>query len=70
MGCFQREIFGPVMLCMEADSLEEAIEFVNFNKCNSTYFALAYGIIAYKITDGNGMLSISSICFLQILTGR
>lgn len=35
MACFQREIFGPVMLCMEAETLEEAIEIVNVNKCLS-----------------------------------
>ncbi|XP_047319651.1 methylmalonate-semialdehyde dehydrogenase [acylating], mitochondrial [Impatiens glandulifera] len=32
MECYKEEIFGPVLLCMQADSLEEAIEIVNRNK--------------------------------------
>nr|XP_034914246.1 methylmalonate-semialdehyde dehydrogenase [acylating], mitochondrial-like isoform X1 [Populus alba] len=32
MDCYKEEIFGPVLLCMEADSFEEAIHFVNRNK--------------------------------------
>ncbi|GAV84830.1 Aldedh domain-containing protein [Cephalotus follicularis] len=32
MECYKEEIFGPVLLCMEADSLEEAINIVNRNK--------------------------------------
>jgi malonate-semialdehyde dehydrogenase (acetylating)/methylmalonate-semialdehyde dehydrogenase len=33
MKCYTEEIFGPVLLCVEVDSLEEAIEFTN----NSPY---------------------------------
>ncbi|XP_021903663.1 methylmalonate-semialdehyde dehydrogenase [acylating], mitochondrial isoform X1 [Carica papaya] len=32
MECYKEEIFGPVLICMEADSLEEAIQIVNKNK--------------------------------------
>lgn len=32
MECYKDEIFGPVLLCMQADSLEEAINIVNSNK--------------------------------------
>mmetsp|Transcript_28350 Transcript_28350/g.92587 ORF Transcript_28350/g.92587 Transcript_28350/m.92587 type:complete len:524 (+) Transcript_28350:2-1573(+) len=32
MQCYQNEIFGPVLLCMEADTLEEAIDMVNENR--------------------------------------
>ncbi|KAL4387744.1 hypothetical protein GQ457_09G011000 [Hibiscus cannabinus] len=32
MGCYKEEIFGPVLLCMQAESLEEAITIVNRNK--------------------------------------
>jgi malonate-semialdehyde dehydrogenase (acetylating)/methylmalonate-semialdehyde dehydrogenase len=32
MECYKQEIFGPVLLCMEASSLQEAIEIVNRNK--------------------------------------
>ncbi|KAG0608377.1 hypothetical protein M758_8G101300 [Ceratodon purpureus] len=32
MECYKQEIFGPVLLCMEAASLQDAIEIVNRNK--------------------------------------
>ncbi|KAI4328118.1 hypothetical protein L6164_020500 [Bauhinia variegata] len=32
MECYKEEIFGPVLLCMQADSLDEAISIVNQNK--------------------------------------
>ncbi|PWY83599.1 methylmalonate-semialdehyde dehydrogenase [Aspergillus heteromorphus CBS 117.55] len=32
MECYQAEIFGPVLICMEVDTLEEAIELINQNK--------------------------------------
>ncbi|KAL9251123.1 Methylmalonate-semialdehyde dehydrogenase [acylating], mitochondrial-like protein [Drosera capensis] len=32
MECYKEEIFGPVLLCLQADSLEEAISIVNRNK--------------------------------------
>ncbi|KAF8411341.1 hypothetical protein HHK36_003888 [Tetracentron sinense] len=32
MDCYKEEICGPVLLCMQADSLEEAIDIVNRNK--------------------------------------
>ncbi|KAG5548425.1 hypothetical protein RHGRI_013946 [Rhododendron griersonianum] len=35
MECYKEEIFGPVLLCMEADSLEEAINLINRNKYSS-----------------------------------
>lgn len=31
MTCYREELFGPVLNCMEAESLEEAIEVVNAN---------------------------------------
>lgn len=31
MECYKEEIFGPVLLCMKADSLDEAIKAVNAN---------------------------------------
>ncbi|KAK9690579.1 hypothetical protein RND81_09G138800 [Saponaria officinalis] len=32
MDCYKEEIFGPVLLCVQADSLEEAIDIINKNK--------------------------------------
>ncbi|KAJ1546059.1 Methylmalonate-semialdehyde dehydrogenase [acylating] mitochondrial [Cladochytrium tenue] len=31
MRCYKEEIFGPVLVCMEADSLAEAVELINAN---------------------------------------
>ncbi|KAJ1329698.1 malonate-semialdehyde dehydrogenase-like protein [Microdochium nivale] len=32
MSCYQEEIFGPVLVCMEVDTLEEAIDLINSNR--------------------------------------
>ncbi|GKU85876.1 hypothetical protein SLEP1_g487 [Rubroshorea leprosula] len=32
MECYKEEIFGPVLVCMKADSFDEAIDIVNRNK--------------------------------------
>jgi malonate-semialdehyde dehydrogenase (acetylating)/methylmalonate-semialdehyde dehydrogenase len=32
MSCYKEEIFGPVLSCLEADSLDQAIEIVNANE--------------------------------------
>ncbi|XP_038877339.1 aldehyde dehydrogenase, thermostable-like isoform X2 [Benincasa hispida] len=32
MECYKEEFFGPVLLCMQVDNLEEAISIVNRNK--------------------------------------
>ncbi|KAL1850105.1 hypothetical protein Plec18170_007203 [Paecilomyces lecythidis] len=32
MQCYQQEIFGPVLVCLEAENLDEAIEIVNENR--------------------------------------
>ena len=31
MKCYTEEIFGPVLVCLNADTLEEAIEMINAN---------------------------------------
>lgn len=33
MTCYQEEIFGPVLCCIEAASLDDAISLVNNNRC-------------------------------------
>jgi malonate-semialdehyde dehydrogenase (acetylating) / methylmalonate-semialdehyde dehydrogenase len=32
MKCYQEEIFGPVLVCLEASTLEDAIDLVNRNR--------------------------------------
>eukprot|EP00249_Psilotum_nudum_P002180 c15076_g1_i1 orf=377-2068(-) len=47
MECYKQEIFGPVLLCMQAGSLEEAINLVNANRYgNGTAIFTRSGIAA------------------------
>lgn len=32
MECYKKEIFGPVLVCLEAETLEEAIDLINANE--------------------------------------
>ncbi|GMY38940.1 methylmalonate-semialdehyde dehydrogenase [acylating], mitochondrial [Fagus crenata] len=49
MECYKEEIFGPVLLCMEADSFEEAINIVNRNKYgNGASIFTTSGVAARK----------------------
>lgn len=36
MECYQTEIFGPVLCCMQVETLDQAVEIVNDNRCRST----------------------------------
>ncbi|KAI5080589.1 hypothetical protein GOP47_0003772 [Adiantum capillus-veneris] len=47
MECYKQEIFGPVLLCMKAGSLSEAIEIVNKNRYgNGTAIFTTSGVAA------------------------
>lgn len=35
MSCYQEEIFGPVLCCVEVNTLEEAIQLINENRCET-----------------------------------
>ncbi|KAL8060869.1 hypothetical protein ABFS82_02G052600 [Erythranthe guttata] len=49
MECYKEEIFGPVLICMQADSLDEAIKIVNRNKYgNGAAIFTSSGIAARK----------------------
>lgn len=49
MECYKEEIFGPVLLCMEAGSLEEAIDIVNKNQYgNGASIFTTSGVAARK----------------------
>lgn len=32
MRCYREEIFGPVLVCLEADTLDDAIALINANE--------------------------------------
>ncbi|XP_021624564.1 methylmalonate-semialdehyde dehydrogenase [acylating], mitochondrial isoform X2 [Manihot esculenta] len=49
MECYKEEIFGPVLLCMQADTIEDAINTVNRNKySNGASIFTASGVTARK----------------------
>ncbi|KAF3946077.1 hypothetical protein CMV_027618 [Castanea mollissima] len=49
MECYKEEIFGPVLICMEVDSFEEAINIVNRNKYgNGASIFTTSGVAARK----------------------
>ncbi|MGH0192197.1 UNVERIFIED_CONTAM: hypothetical protein FKN15_005024 [Acipenser sinensis] len=53
MKCYTEEIFGPVLVILEADSLDEAIDIVNNNRYgNGTAIFTTNGATARKYTHG------------------
>lgn len=52
MQCYQQEIFAPVLVCLETDTLDEAITIINNNKYgNGTCIFTQSGSIARKFTS-------------------
>ena len=52
MTCYKEEIFGPVLVCLEADSLDEAIDVINKNPYgNGTALFTSSGIAARRFTN-------------------
>lgn len=51
MDCYQEEIFGPVLVSLEVDTLDEAIELINANRYgNGTAIFTTNGATARKFT--------------------
>jgi malonate-semialdehyde dehydrogenase (acetylating)/methylmalonate-semialdehyde dehydrogenase len=52
MTCYKEEIFGPVLVAMEAENLNEAIEIINNNRYgNGTAIFTSNGATARKFTN-------------------
>lgn len=52
MACYKEEIFGPVLLCVQVDSLEKAIAIVNRNKYgNGASIFTTSGVAARKFQN-------------------
>ncbi|XP_027179288.1 methylmalonate-semialdehyde dehydrogenase [acylating], mitochondrial-like [Coffea eugenioides] len=52
MECYKEEMFGPVLLCMQADRLEEAIAIVNRNRhVNGASIFTTSGVAARKFQN-------------------
>ncbi|KAK1276894.1 hypothetical protein QJS04_geneDACA005749 [Acorus gramineus] len=70
MECYEEEIFGPVLLCMQADSLDEAIKIVNQNKYgNGASIFTTSGVAARKFQneiEAGQASTMTSVPFLSI----
>lgn len=69
MKCYTEEIFGPVLVSMEVDTLDDAIKLINANPYgNGTAIFTTNGATARKYTMeiDVGQVSISSILSLSI----
>ena len=52
MDCYQEEIFAPVLVSLEVDTLDEAIELINKNRYgNGTAIFTTNGATARKFTQ-------------------
>lgn len=52
MECYQEEIFGPVLVSMEVDTLDDAINMINANRYgNGTAIFTTNGATARKFTQ-------------------
>lgn len=51
MKCYKEEIFGPVLVCLTADTLDEALDLINSNPYgNGTAIFTTNGATARKFT--------------------
>jgi malonate-semialdehyde dehydrogenase (acetylating)/methylmalonate-semialdehyde dehydrogenase len=52
MRCYEEEIFGPVLVCMEIDSLDKAIQLINNNPYgNGAAIFTSNGASARRFTE-------------------
>lgn len=64
MKCYTEEIFGPVLVVLEADSLDDAISLVNQNPYgNGTAIFTTNGAAARKYTHEVDVGQVSGLCF-------
>lgn len=47
MSCYQDEIFGPVLCCVEVETFEEAVDLINDNRCMYTTSDLHLTIVTF-----------------------
>lgn len=70
MLCYKEEIFGPVLICLTVDTLDEAISIINSNMYgNGTAIFTTNGATARKFThevDCGQVILITSYFFLYI----
>lgn len=60
MDCYQEEIFGPVLVSLEVETLDEAIELINANRYgNGTAIFTTNGATARKFTH---QIQVGQVC--------
>ena len=68
MECYREEIFGPVLLCVEAEDLEHAIELINDNPYgNGTAIFTNNGATARKFTQKIDVGQVRTLAFVRRL---
>ena len=64
MTCYKEEIFGPILVCLHVDTIEEAVGLTNKNECgNGTAFFIRSGVMAeaYRRNIGSGQVQVIRI---------
>lgn len=54
MQCYQEELFGPVLVCLQVNTLNEAIELINENRCETSRKCCCATERLLTTLDGNG----------------
>lgn len=68
MRCYKEEIFGPVLICLTVDTLDEALSIINANPYgNGTALFTTNGATARKFTNEVDCGQVMS-CLRVILT--
>ncbi len=68
MRCYKEEIFGPVLICLTADTLDEAISIINANPYgNGTALFTSSGASARKFC---GDVDCGQVCIKQRFTSH
>ncbi|KAH6793463.1 aldehyde dehydrogenase 6B2 [Perilla frutescens var. hirtella] len=70
MECYKEEIFGPVLICMQADTLDEAINIVNRNKyrlfpfrSKLLFMFVVFSLINFSLFENyNAVMMLSLFC--------
>jgi len=67
MKCYTEEIFGPVLVCLTADTLDEALNIINSNPYgNGTAIFTTNGATARKFTHE---VQCGNVSILQFYSG-
>jgi malonate-semialdehyde dehydrogenase (acetylating)/methylmalonate-semialdehyde dehydrogenase len=57
MTCYKEEIFGPVLVCLSVDTLEEAVDLINANEYGNVSSSIPLSLHLFYQTPTNPLLS-------------